>query len=55
LRLEIHERRWHVYHLSAFYLQSARQALRRLAVFARASVDAAAARHETRAAQGGQQ
>jgi acetyl esterase/lipase len=54
-RLEIHDSRWHVYHLSAFYLQSARQALRRLAGFARASVDAAGTRDAARVAQGGQQ
>ncbi|MGZ5198349.1 MAG: flavin-containing monooxygenase [Telluria sp.] len=53
-RLEIHSSRWHVYHLSAFYLQSARQALRRLAGFARASVGAAATHDQARVAQGGQ-
>jgi cation diffusion facilitator CzcD-associated flavoprotein CzcO/acetyl esterase/lipase len=53
--LEIHQSRWHVVHLSAFYLQSARQALRRLAGFARASVAAAGVRDEVRIAQGGLQ
>ncbi|KVF66040.1 flavin-containing monooxygenase [Burkholderia vietnamiensis] len=33
-RLEIHAARWHVFHLQAFYLQSARDALRTLAGFA---------------------
>jgi cation diffusion facilitator CzcD-associated flavoprotein CzcO/acetyl esterase/lipase len=54
-RLEIHQSRWHVYHLSAFYLQSARAALRRLAGFARISVDAAQIEEKARAAQGAQQ
>lgn len=33
-QLEIHQARWHVYHLQAFYLRSARDALDRLAEFA---------------------
>jgi acetyl esterase/lipase len=33
-RLEIHEKRWHVFHLSAFWLRSARMALGRLSAFA---------------------
>lgn len=32
-QLEVHEQRWHVFHLQAFYLLSARSALRRLADF----------------------
>jgi cation diffusion facilitator CzcD-associated flavoprotein CzcO/acetyl esterase/lipase len=32
--LEIHQARWHVFHLESFYLRSAREALRRLAEFA---------------------
>jgi len=32
-RFEVHESRWHVYHLQAFYLKSARAALRTLARF----------------------
>jgi cyclohexanone monooxygenase len=32
--LEIHAARWHVFHLQAFYLRSARDALRTLAGFA---------------------
>jgi acetyl esterase/lipase len=39
-RLEVHERRWHVFHLQAFYLASARAALRRLAGFAQERVRA---------------
>jgi cation diffusion facilitator CzcD-associated flavoprotein CzcO/acetyl esterase/lipase len=54
-RLEVHESRWHVYHLSAFYLQSGRQALRRLAGFARARVGEEDVKDEARVAQGGQQ
>ncbi len=34
-RLEVHAQRWHVFHLQAFYLRSAREALRTLADFAR--------------------
>jgi cation diffusion facilitator CzcD-associated flavoprotein CzcO/acetyl esterase/lipase len=37
-RIEIHARRWHVFHLEAFYLRSAASALRALAGFARARV-----------------
>lgn len=37
-RIEVHAARWHVFHLSSFYLQSAADALRRLAEFARARV-----------------
>ncbi|MBY4721949.1 MULTISPECIES: flavin-containing monooxygenase [Burkholderia] len=33
-RLEVHAARWHVFHLQAFYLRSARDALRTLAGFA---------------------
>jgi cyclohexanone monooxygenase len=40
-RLEIYEERWHVFHLQAFYLVSARLALRRLAGFAREHVGTA--------------
>jgi len=39
--LEQYPERWHVFHLQAFYLASARQALRRLGGYARARVDAA--------------
>ncbi|WGY70153.1 alpha/beta hydrolase fold domain-containing protein [Burkholderia cepacia] len=41
-RLEIHAARWHVFHLQAFYLRSARDALRTLAAFASARVAATA-------------
>jgi acetyl esterase/lipase len=34
-RLEVHEERWHVFHLQALYLASARAALRGMARFAR--------------------
>lgn len=37
-RIEVHASRWHVFHLSSFYLLSAKAALRRLAEFARARV-----------------
>jgi cation diffusion facilitator CzcD-associated flavoprotein CzcO/acetyl esterase/lipase len=37
-RLEVHEDRWHVFHLKSFYLASARAALRSLGAFARARV-----------------
>lgn len=37
-RLEIHAQRWHVFHLHAVYLQSARRALRTVAEYARARV-----------------
>jgi cation diffusion facilitator CzcD-associated flavoprotein CzcO/acetyl esterase/lipase len=39
-RLEVHEGRWHVFHLQSFYLASARAALRTLAGFAQARVRA---------------
>lgn len=39
-QLEIHEKRWHVFHLQAFYLRTARQALHTLANFAWARVAA---------------
>ncbi|KVE99160.1 flavin-containing monooxygenase [Burkholderia vietnamiensis] len=39
-RLEIHAARWHVFHLQAFYLRSARDALRTLAGFAAQRVTA---------------
>ncbi|HHX33713.1 MAG TPA: alpha/beta hydrolase fold domain-containing protein [Gammaproteobacteria bacterium] len=39
-RLEIHAARWHVFHLQAFSLGSARQAIRSLGVFAREQVTA---------------
>jgi acetyl esterase/lipase len=39
-RLEVHEGRWHVFHLQAFYLASARKALRTMAQFARSCVEA---------------
>ncbi|WP_175856575.1 alpha/beta hydrolase fold domain-containing protein [Burkholderia anthina] len=42
-RLEVHAARWHVFHLQAFYLRSARDALRTLAGFASERVAAAAA------------
>jgi acetyl esterase/lipase len=42
-RLEVLAARWHVQHLSAFYLQSARMALRRLGQFARECVEREAA------------
>ena len=41
-RLEIHAARWHVFHLQAFYLRSARDALRTLAGFAAQRVTATA-------------
>ncbi|WP_175666140.1 alpha/beta hydrolase fold domain-containing protein [Burkholderia ambifaria] len=41
-RLEIHAERWHVFHLQAFYLRSARDALRTLAGFAAQRVTATA-------------
>jgi cation diffusion facilitator CzcD-associated flavoprotein CzcO/acetyl esterase/lipase len=41
-RLEIHAARWHVFHLQAFYLRSARDALRTLAGFAAQRVAATA-------------
>ncbi|WP_347468895.1 alpha/beta hydrolase fold domain-containing protein [Burkholderia stagnalis] len=41
-RLEVHEARWHVFHLQSFYLRSAREALRTLAGFARERVAATA-------------
>lgn len=41
-RLEIHAARWHVFHLQASSLQSARQAIRTLGVFARQQVTARA-------------
>ncbi|UIF89944.1 alpha/beta hydrolase fold domain-containing protein [Cupriavidus sp. UYPR2.512] len=37
-RLEVHGARWHVFHLQAFYLRSAQDALRTLASFARERV-----------------
>lgn len=40
-RLEIHMKRWHVFHLQAFYLTSASVALRNLAEFARDRVTVA--------------
>jgi acetyl esterase/lipase len=55
-RLEVHARRWHVFHLSAFYLRSASMALRRLAAFARGCVGQASAPADTgMVMQGGQQ
>lgn len=42
-RLEIHTARWHVFHLQALSLQSARQAIRTLGAFARQQVTAKAA------------
>ena len=39
-RLEIYTARWHVFHLQAFHLQTARQALRTLAVFAQQQIAA---------------
>jgi len=38
-RLEVHAARWHVFQLQAFYLRSARQALRSAALFARRRLD----------------
>lgn len=38
-RLEVHAARWHVFQLQAFYLRSARQALRSAALFARSRLD----------------
>lgn len=38
-QLEIYQQRWHVFHLQAFYLLSARNALRSLATFASRCVD----------------
>ncbi|MDT7516197.1 flavin-containing monooxygenase [Rhodoferax mekongensis] len=37
-RLEVHAGRWHVFQLHSFYLASAREAVRRLALFAREQV-----------------
>lgn len=42
-RLEAYAQRWHVFHLQAFYLRSAANAIGRLAAFARACVDDAPA------------
>ena len=39
-RLEIHARRWHVFHLQAVYLSSARRALATASAFARVCVQA---------------
>jgi cation diffusion facilitator CzcD-associated flavoprotein CzcO/acetyl esterase/lipase len=39
-QLEVYEQRWHVFHLSSFFLRSARMALRRLAAFASACTKA---------------
>jgi acetyl esterase/lipase len=41
-RLELHRERWHVFHLQAFYLRSAANAIGALAQFARERIDAAA-------------
>ena len=38
--LEVYESRWHIFQLQAFYLRTARAALRRLARFATTSVNA---------------
>ncbi|MGY4816431.1 flavin-containing monooxygenase [Pseudomonas chlororaphis subsp. piscium] len=38
-RLEVHAARWHVFQLQAFYLRSARQALRSAALFARSRLE----------------
>jgi acetyl esterase/lipase len=51
-RLEVHEQRWHVFHLQAFYLASARGALRTLARFARSCI--AARERPAAPEQGGQ-
>jgi acetyl esterase/lipase len=42
-RLEVHEGRWHVFHLQAFYLASARNALRTMARFSQSCLRAPAA------------
>jgi len=49
-RLELYQRRWHVFHLQAFYLGSAVQALQAMARFALGRVDSAAARKPSRQA-----
>ena len=54
-RIEVHSARWHVFHLSSFYLQSAAAALRSLAEFARARVAFTAAAPGTRFMDGKQQ
>jgi cation diffusion facilitator CzcD-associated flavoprotein CzcO/acetyl esterase/lipase len=41
-RFELHRERWHVFHLQAFYLRSAANAIGALAQFARERIDAAA-------------
>ncbi|WP_374011249.1 alpha/beta hydrolase fold domain-containing protein [Massilia sp. Se16.2.3] len=41
-RLEVHRRRWHVFHLQAFYLRTAATAIAMLGSFARECVDGAA-------------
>jgi acetyl esterase/lipase len=44
-KLEIYAGRWHVFQLQSFYLSSAKQALHRLADFARACVKARSEEH----------
>jgi acetyl esterase/lipase len=53
-KLEVYAGRWHVFHLSAFFLESANHALRRLARFARECVDNAAAASAAPAMKGNQ-
>lgn len=48
-RLEIHRERWHVFHLQAFYLRSAANAIGALAQFARLQIAAAASTGPARA------
>lgn len=50
-RLEIYTARWHVFHLQAFVLQSARQALRTLASFAQQQIAAQADHAQTHSSQ----
>jgi acetyl esterase/lipase len=52
-RLEVYEKRWHVFHLSSFYLRSARVAVRRLAAFASESINTKPV--PVKLAKGGQQ
>jgi cation diffusion facilitator CzcD-associated flavoprotein CzcO/acetyl esterase/lipase len=52
-RLEVFEARWHVFHLSAFWLRSARVALRRLAAFASGCIETQAL--PVKLVKGGQQ
>lgn len=54
-RLEIYAARWHVFHLQAFSLGSARQAIATLAMFAREQVSQSAAKVSTQVANSARQ